>query len=190
MTVTCCPTALSACTVLTLPGPLTQIVKRSLIIENNNREPVAFKVKTTAPKQYCVRPNQGRVEPGEKVEVQSEWKVLPRLTQSRPPAARRRPSPACKVQGQVPCPVGIHPCQRGFGFAIALAAGACEFVILSGADIPSGTRLSATTRQRLRSRRSAAPTLRPKTALVTPTAFQRRTRTSRRQSSTAGSTSR
>ncbi|WFD01149.1 phosphatidylinositol-binding protein scs2 [Malassezia yamatoensis] len=32
--------------------------------------PVAFKVKTTAPKQYCVRPNSGRIEPGERVEVQ------------------------------------------------------------------------------------------------------------------------
>lgn len=37
---------------------------------NPNPQPVAFKVKTTAPKQYCVRPNSGRIEPGEKVEVQ------------------------------------------------------------------------------------------------------------------------
>lgn len=29
----------------------------------------ATKVKTTAPKQYCVRPNSGRVEPGQDVEV-------------------------------------------------------------------------------------------------------------------------
>ncbi|PCH40228.1 VAMP-associated protein [Wolfiporia cocos MD-104 SS10] len=50
--------------------PLTQHVKRSLAITNNNDQPVAFKVKTTAPKTYCVRPNSGRVEPGETVEVQ------------------------------------------------------------------------------------------------------------------------
>jgi hypothetical protein len=31
---------------------------------------VAFKVKTTAPKQYCVRPNSGRIDPGSEVEVQ------------------------------------------------------------------------------------------------------------------------
>lgn len=30
---------------------------------------MAFKVKTTAPKLYCVRPNSGRVEPGRSVEV-------------------------------------------------------------------------------------------------------------------------
>ncbi|ETW81681.1 hypothetical protein HETIRDRAFT_64973 [Heterobasidion irregulare TC 32-1] len=50
--------------------PLTQTVKRSLAITNPNAQPVAFKVKTTAPKLYCVRPNSGTVEPGETVEVQ------------------------------------------------------------------------------------------------------------------------
>ncbi|KAK2465351.1 hypothetical protein APHAL10511_002705 [Amanita phalloides] len=49
--------------------PLTQLAKRSLTITNNNALPVAFKVKTTAPKLYCVRPNSGRVEPGQSVEV-------------------------------------------------------------------------------------------------------------------------
>ncbi|CAA7271333.1 unnamed protein product [Cyclocybe aegerita] len=49
--------------------PLTTLVKRSLTITNNNPQPVAFKVKTTAPKLYCVRPNSGRVEPGESVDV-------------------------------------------------------------------------------------------------------------------------
>lgn len=58
-------------------GPLTQLVKRSLQVSNPNNQPVAFKVKTTAPKQYCVRPNSGRIEPGEKVEVQG-W--LERVT--------------------------------------------------------------------------------------------------------------
>jgi len=33
-----------------LPGPLTQVVKRALTITNHNAQPVAFKVKTTAPK--------------------------------------------------------------------------------------------------------------------------------------------
>jgi len=50
--------------------PLTQLVKRTLSVANTNSQPVAFKVKTTAPKQYCVRPNSGRIEPGERVEVQ------------------------------------------------------------------------------------------------------------------------
>lgn len=50
--------------------PLTQLVKRTLTVANHNHQPVAFKVKTTAPKNFCVRPNSGRIEPGERVEVQ------------------------------------------------------------------------------------------------------------------------
>ncbi|KAF7365145.1 MSP domain-containing protein [Mycena venus] len=49
--------------------PLTTLVKRSLTITNHNAQPVAFKVKTTAPKLYCVRPNSGRVEPGQSIDV-------------------------------------------------------------------------------------------------------------------------
>jgi hypothetical protein len=72
-------------------GPLTTLVKRSLTITNHNLQPVAFKVKTTAPKVriaavlswliclwillqlYCVRPNSGRVEPGESVDVSGDY---------------------------------------------------------------------------------------------------------------------
>ncbi|KAG7088360.1 hypothetical protein E1B28_012364 [Marasmius oreades] len=49
--------------------PLTVLVKRTLTITNPHDQPVAFKVKTTAPKLYCVRPNSGRVEPGQSTEV-------------------------------------------------------------------------------------------------------------------------
>jgi len=49
--------------------PFTSEVSQTLKIRNPNHTPVAFKVKTTAPKQYCVRPNSGRVEPGKEVEV-------------------------------------------------------------------------------------------------------------------------
>ncbi|KAG2102224.1 PapD-like protein [Suillus discolor] len=49
--------------------PFTQLVKQVLTITNKNAQPVAFKVKTTAPKLYCVRPNSGRIEPGESVDV-------------------------------------------------------------------------------------------------------------------------
>ncbi|BAE59389.1 unnamed protein product [Aspergillus oryzae RIB40] len=41
-----------------------------LHLNNENQEPVVFKVKTTAPKHYCVRPNSGRIEPGKSVDVQ------------------------------------------------------------------------------------------------------------------------
>ncbi|KAN0108077.1 VAMP-associated protein [Hyaloscypha variabilis] len=49
--------------------PFTTEVSQILKIRNANHTPIAFKVKTTAPKQYCVRPNSGRVEPGKEVEV-------------------------------------------------------------------------------------------------------------------------
>ncbi|RDW91416.1 PapD-like protein [Coleophoma crateriformis] len=49
--------------------PFSQEVSQTLKIRNPNHTPVAFKVKTTAPKQYCVRPNSGRIEPGKEVEV-------------------------------------------------------------------------------------------------------------------------
>lgn len=66
-------------------GPLTQLVKRTLTVSNPNNQPVAFKVKTTAPKQYCVRPNSGRIEPGEKVEVQ----VLLQPMKEEPPSSAK-----------------------------------------------------------------------------------------------------
>ncbi|KAF8421931.1 PapD-like protein [Tirmania nivea] len=62
--------------------PFTQEVTQSLTIKNNHYEPVAFKVKTTAPKQYCVRPNSGRIEAGQSVTV----KVLLQAMKEDPPA--------------------------------------------------------------------------------------------------------
>ncbi|KAJ5907847.1 hypothetical protein N7495_000529 [Penicillium taxi] len=50
--------------------PFTREVCEVLSLRNTNSDPVVFKVKTTAPKQYCVRPNSGRIEPGKQVEVQ------------------------------------------------------------------------------------------------------------------------
>ncbi|PWW75308.1 VAMP-associated protein [Tuber magnatum] len=50
--------------------PFNHEVIQTLHIRNPNYDPVAFKVKTTAPKQYCVRPNSGRIEVGKQVEVQ------------------------------------------------------------------------------------------------------------------------
>lgn len=36
---------------------------------NSSKEPLAFKVKTTAPKLYCVRPNASIVAPGESIKI-------------------------------------------------------------------------------------------------------------------------
>ncbi|OGE50421.1 hypothetical protein PENARI_c017G08698 [Penicillium arizonense] len=47
-----------------------------LRLTNTNQESVVFKVKTTAPKHYCVRPNSGHIEAGKAVEVQVLLQVL------------------------------------------------------------------------------------------------------------------
>lgn len=67
--------------------PFTTEVSQSLRIRNPNTTPVAFKVKTTAPKQYCVRPNSGRIEPGQEVEVNV---LLQAMKQEPPPDAKCR----------------------------------------------------------------------------------------------------
>ncbi|KAE9411960.1 hypothetical protein Angca_005520, partial [Angiostrongylus cantonensis] len=44
-------------------GPFTDIVNAHLQLKNPTERTVCFKVKTTAPKQYCVRPNSGIIPP-------------------------------------------------------------------------------------------------------------------------------
>ncbi|KAJ2617529.1 phosphatidylinositol-binding protein scs2 [Coemansia sp. RSA 1365] len=51
-------------------GPFQRLTNTTLLLKNKNNGPVAFKVKTTAPKKYCVRPNAGRIESGDSVEIQ------------------------------------------------------------------------------------------------------------------------
>ena len=38
----------------------------TLTLENTSEVTVLFKVKTTAPTRYCVRPNSGEIRPGDK----------------------------------------------------------------------------------------------------------------------------
>ncbi|TIB84157.1 hypothetical protein E3Q19_04459 [Wallemia mellicola] len=59
----------------------TAIDKEILKIKNPTATPVAFKVKTTAPRSYCVRPNAGRIEPGQTIDVQ----VLVQAVKDAPP---------------------------------------------------------------------------------------------------------
>ncbi|KAL7796057.1 PapD-like protein [Trichoderma ceciliae] len=54
---------------LSFRRPFTSEVAQILKIKNPSSSPLAFKVKTTAPKQYCVRPNAGRIEPGQDFDV-------------------------------------------------------------------------------------------------------------------------
>lgn len=40
-----------------------------MALKNPSDKKVAFKIKTTAPKRYCVRPNCGELAPKEKAEI-------------------------------------------------------------------------------------------------------------------------
>lgn len=62
--------------------PFNREICQVLHIENKNPDPVVFKVKTTAPKHYCVRPNSGRIEPGKHMDVQ----VLLQAMKQEPPS--------------------------------------------------------------------------------------------------------
>ncbi|KAK3611647.1 hypothetical protein CHS0354_021898 [Potamilus streckersoni] len=50
-------------------GPFTDVVTADLKLTNPVGKRVCFKVKTTAPRKYCVRPNSGIIEPGATVSV-------------------------------------------------------------------------------------------------------------------------
>jgi len=50
-------------------GPFTDVVTATLKLSNPTDRKICFKVKTTAPKRYCVRPNSGVVDPKAAVEV-------------------------------------------------------------------------------------------------------------------------
>jgi len=43
-------------------------------LKNPSDKKVAFKIKTTAPKRYCVRPNCGELAPKEKAEISGTYK--------------------------------------------------------------------------------------------------------------------
>ncbi|KAJ8403312.1 hypothetical protein AAFF_G00355290 [Aldrovandia affinis] len=54
---------------LRFKGPFTDVVTTNLKLKNPSDKKVCFKVKTTAPRRYCVRPNSGIIEAGATVTV-------------------------------------------------------------------------------------------------------------------------
>ena len=54
---------------LSFRGPFTQPVTSSLKLKNPSDRPVCYKIKTTAPQQYCVKPNSGVIEPQDEMVV-------------------------------------------------------------------------------------------------------------------------
>ncbi|XP_051970202.1 vesicle-associated membrane protein-associated protein A-like isoform X2 [Xyrauchen texanus] len=54
---------------LSFRGPFTDVVTTNLKLKNPSDRRVCFKVKTTAPRRYCVRPNSGVIDPGTTVTI-------------------------------------------------------------------------------------------------------------------------
>ncbi|XP_077316360.1 vesicle-associated membrane protein-associated protein B/C [Lithobates pipiens] len=54
---------------LKFKGPFTDVVTTNLKLMNPTEKNICFKVKTTAPRRYCVRPNSGVIEGGSSINV-------------------------------------------------------------------------------------------------------------------------
>lgn len=48
---------------------LRKKIQSAVTLSNSSNENVAFKIRTTAPRQYCVRPSQGVVMPGKRTKI-------------------------------------------------------------------------------------------------------------------------
>ncbi|XP_072169086.1 vesicle-associated membrane protein-associated protein A-like [Diadema setosum] len=57
-------------TELRFRGPFTDVVTSELTLSNPSDKILCFKIKTTAPRRYCVRPNSGIIVPKQTVTVQ------------------------------------------------------------------------------------------------------------------------
>ncbi|XP_018430275.1 PREDICTED: vesicle-associated membrane protein-associated protein B/C [Nanorana parkeri] len=54
---------------LKFKGPFTDVVTTNLKLMNPTEKNICFKVKTTAPRRYCVRPNSGIIDAGSSINV-------------------------------------------------------------------------------------------------------------------------
>jgi len=54
---------------LSFVGPFTSQVSSSMRLTNPSDRKVCFKIKTTAPKRYCVKPNSGLIDPKQTVQI-------------------------------------------------------------------------------------------------------------------------
>lgn len=68
---------------LVFKGPFTEVVTTHLFLTNPSDRRVCFKVKTTAPRRYCVRPNSGFIDPDDKVDVSVMLQPLDADTQDK-----------------------------------------------------------------------------------------------------------
>lgn len=54
---------------LAFQPPFDKVSQTKMLLANTSAEVVCFKIKTTAPKRYCVRPNTGVIEPYQSKEI-------------------------------------------------------------------------------------------------------------------------
>ena len=64
-----CPETAWLTSILFSSGPFTDVVTAELKLFNPTEKRICFKVKTTAPKRYCVRPNSGLLESEKSITV-------------------------------------------------------------------------------------------------------------------------
>lgn len=57
-------------------GPFNQAITSYMLLKNPTEHAILFKIKTTAPKRYCVRPNSGLLEANQSLEVASKQNKL------------------------------------------------------------------------------------------------------------------
>lgn len=68
-------------------GPFTDVVTTNLKLGNPTDRNVCFKVKTTAPRRYCVRPNSGVIDAGASLNVSGKSQTERSWVGSRSPRA-------------------------------------------------------------------------------------------------------
>ena len=68
------PTMLKFCFLNRLSGPFTSQVSSSMRLSNPSDRKVCFKIKTTAPKRYCVKPNSGVIDPKQTVQISGNFR--------------------------------------------------------------------------------------------------------------------
>ena len=61
---------------LTFVGPFTTAVSATMTLKNPSDRKVCFKIKTTAPKRYCVKPNSGVIDPRETVQIAGNNQII------------------------------------------------------------------------------------------------------------------
>ncbi|XP_077908004.1 vesicle-associated membrane protein-associated protein B/C isoform X2 [Ictidomys tridecemlineatus] len=118
-------------------GPFTDVVTTNLKLGNPTDRNVCFKVKTTAPRRYCVRPNSGIIDAGASVNVSGR-----RWAPDEEDSAEQQPhrSAGCHWEGGGP----QHPA-AGSGGLVLHRRCHCRQDCLVGQHVKDGSQIEAST---------------------------------------------